>query len=220
MSLTARYALGTTFGQIGPNSITIAATRTNSVQPDQVLVVLTVTSGTTAGLDDITGALTGTGISGASFTGVYTTSFYPYGNPTPQTFFVWSFTLTAPIAKLSSTLSQLVSAHQTISGNNSGLTLTFSVQGTQVSQQLQQSQLCSQAALLADAQAQAKQVAAAAGVSAGSVLSMTEGGGAVLAVQGAPPLAAVAIPANLGGSFVIPRVFTLACSLTIQFQLI
>ena len=70
------------FGQLGPNSITITATRTNNIQPDQVLVGLNVTSGTTAGLDDITGALTGAGISGTSFTGVYTTHIYsPTKNP-------------------------------------------------------------------------------------------------------------------------------------------
>jgi len=218
-SLTARYALGTMFGQLGPNSITITATRTNNIQPDQVLVGLNVTSGTTAGLDDITSALTGAGIAGTIFTRVYTTTFYPYGSQTPQAALVWSFTLTAPLAKLSSTLSQVLSAQQTISGNNSGLTLTFNVAGMQVSQHLQQSQPCSQAALLADAQAQAKQVAAAAGVSAGPILSMGEGGSAVLPLQVAPGLAAVAIPANLNGSFIFPTVFNLTCSLTVQFQL-
>jgi len=172
-SLTVRFALGAMFGQPGPNSITITATRTNNIQPDQVLIVLSITSGTTAGLDDITGALIGAGISGASFTGVYTTNIYvPTKNP--QTALLWSFTLTAPLGKLSATLSQVLSAEQTISGNNSGLTLTFYVEGMQVSQQLLQSQTCPQAALLLDAQAQAKQVATAAGVSAGAILSMSE----------------------------------------------
>ena len=217
-SLTVRFALGAMFGQTEPNSITITVTRTNNIQPDQVLIVLSVTSGTTAGLDDITDALIGAGISGASFTGVYTNNIYlPAKNP--QTALLWSFTLTAPLGKLSAALSQVLSAEQTISGNNSGLTLTFYVEGMQVSPQLQQSQPCSQAALLADAQAQVKQVAAAAGVSAGQVLSMAEGGGPVLAVQGAPPLAAGDIAANLGGSFVIPTVLRLTCSLTVQFQL-
>jgi hypothetical protein len=201
------------FGQLGPSSITITATRTNNIQPDQVLVGLNVTSGATAGLDDLTSALTGAGISGATFTGVYTANIYPSTN-----FLIWSFTLTAPLAKLSSILSQVLSAHQTISANNSGLTLTFYVEGMQVSQQLRQSQPCSQASLLVDAQAQAKQVAAVAGVSAGPILSMAEGGGAVLA-QGAPALAAVAIPANLGGAFIFPTVFNFTCSLTVQFQL-
>jgi hypothetical protein len=170
-SLTARYALGAMFGQTGPNSITITATRTNNIQLDQVLIGLSVQSPTTAGLDDITGALTGAGISGTSLTGVYTTNL-AFFTKNPQTALVWSFTLTAPLVKLSSTLSQILSAQQSISGNNSGLTLTFYVEGMQVSQQLQRSQPCSQAALLSDAQSRAKQVAAAAGVSVGSILSV------------------------------------------------
>src|SRR6516162_1205845 len=80
-SLTVRFAVGAMFAQPGPNSITITATRANNIQPDQVLVGLNVTSGTTAGLDDITGALTGAGISGTSLTGVYTTNLDFSKNP-------------------------------------------------------------------------------------------------------------------------------------------
>jgi uncharacterized protein YggE len=208
-SLTVRFALGVMFGQPEP-VITITATRTNAIQPDQVLIGLSVTSGTTAGLDDITGALTGAGISGANFAGVYTTTIYTTsgGLPTRQGALVWSFTLTAPVAKLSATISQVLSSEQTISANNSGLTLTFYVEGMQVSQQLQQSQPCPQAALLADAQAQAKQVAAAAGVSAGPILSMAEGT-SVPAVQAALGLAMLTV-------YLTPQTL---CSLTVQFQL-
>ena len=100
----------------------------------------------------------------------------------------------------------------------------------QVSQQLQRSQPCSQAAQLSDAQSWAKQVAAAAGVSVRSILSMAEGGGAVLASpQVAPDFAAnvtlfnpVAVPVPATFPFFTPTVLNtphLACSLTIQFQL-
>ena len=223
-SLTVRFALGMMFGQPEPN-ITITATRINNIQPDQVLVGLSVTSGTTAGLDDITSALTSAGISGASFIGVYTTSIYvPTKNP--QTALLWSFTLTAPLGKLSATLSQVLSAEQTISGNNSGLTLTFYIEGTQVSPQLQQSQPCSQAALLADAQAQAKQVAAAAGVTAGAILSMGEGSSGVAALQVVPGyqfVAATSFTSVLGGGAAYSNTLltptSLTCSLTVQFQL-
>ena len=228
-SLTVRFAVGAMFAQPGPNSITITATRANNIQPDQVLVGLNVTSGTTAGLDDITGALTGAGISGTSFTSVYTTNIY---SPTknPQTALVWSFTLTTPLVKLSSTLSQILSAQQSISGNNSGLTLTFYVEGMQVSQQLQQSQPCSQAALLSDAQSWAKQVAAAAGVSVGSILSMAEGGGAVGASLQVVPafrtgdFTSVVTSGGLGFASFLPTTVYSApsptCSLTVQFQLL
>jgi hypothetical protein len=222
-SLTARFALGAMFGQPQPN-ITITATRTNVIQPDQVLIGLNVQSATTAGLEDITGALNGAGISGANFMQVST--FLSQTGLQSQTGLVWSFTLTAPLSKLSATLTQLVSAEQTISGDNSGLTLTFYVEGLQISPQLQQSQPCSQAALLADAQAQAKQVAAAAGVSAGSILSMTEGTSGAAGLQVAPPGWLVSgdfVAGNsVGASFSTSTVATSpqpTCSLTVQFQL-
>jgi hypothetical protein len=68
------------------NLISLLRTRTNNVQPDQVLIGLRVTSSTTAGLDDIAGALTGAGITGANFAGVYTSTIYTTsgGFPTPQ----------------------------------------------------------------------------------------------------------------------------------------
>jgi uncharacterized protein YggE len=204
-SLTVRFGLGIMFGQPGPNSIAITATRTNAIQPDQVLIGLNVQSPTTAGLDDITGALTAAGIPGTNFTQVYTTTIYPTsgGPPMTQAALVWSFTLTATLAKLSATLTQILSAQQVISGNNSGLTLNFYLQGMQVSPQLQQSQPCPQAALLADAQARAKSVAAAAGVSAGSILSMSEASFGTVALQVVP-------------GFTTPQP---TCSLTVQFQL-
>jgi uncharacterized protein YggE len=220
-SLTARFALGAMFGQPEP-IISITATRTNAIQPDQVLIGLNVQSPTMAGLDDITGALSGAGVSGANFTQVYT--FQSQNGLQTQTGLVWSFTLTAALSKLSATLGQLVSAEQTISGNNSGLTLTFYVEGTQISPQLQQSQSCSQAALLADAQAQAKAVAAAAGVSAGSILSMGEGVSPGIALQAVPAFQTGILETSGVGfaSFVTPPVLPTpqpTCSLTVQFQL-
>jgi uncharacterized protein YggE len=228
-SLTARFALGAMFGQPEPNTITITATRANGIQPDQVLIGLNVQSPTTAGLDDITGALAGVGIAGATFTRVYTTTIYSVsgGVQTPQNQLVWSFTLTAPLVKLSATLTQILSAQQTISGNNSGLTLTFYVEGLQISPQLQAAQPCSQAALLADAEAEAKQVAARAGVSAGSILSLGEGGSGVAAFELDPTQAMATagfVTSGLGyASLLTPPVLPApqpTCTLTVQFQLL
>jgi uncharacterized protein YggE len=97
----------------------------------------------------------------------------------------------------------------------------------QPSQQLQQSQTCPQAALLADAQAQAKQVAAAAGVSAGVILSMAEGSTDTIAV---PTVAyrfgdftAGVITSGVGYASLLPSPVLPTpqptCSLTVQFQL-
>ena len=125
------------------------------------------------------------------------------------------------VSGVSATLTQIFSAQQTISGNNSGLTLTFYVEGMQVSQQLQQSQSCSQAALLADAQAQAKAVATAAGVSAGSIVNMAEGStGAIGGVYAGAALTFGYVTNSLNSFnssvFSSPQV---TCSLTVQFQL-
>ena len=106
-SLTVRFALGAMFGQPEP-IITITATRSNAIQPDQVLIGLTVRSPTTAGLDDITGTLTAAGISGTNLTGIATSAGnYPINtgittstSGQPQSQLVWAFTLTAPLAKL------------------------------------------------------------------------------------------------------------------------
>ena len=64
---------------------------------------------------------------------------------------------------------------QTIAQNNSGLTLTFTVEGTQASQshKMQQSQPCSNADLIADATAQAQKLAAAAGLTLGPILRLS-----------------------------------------------
>jgi len=57
--------------------------------------------------------------------------------------------------------------------NNSGLTLSFSIGGTQVSPQLQQMQTCSVADLLSDARTKAQQLANAANLFLGTVLAMS-----------------------------------------------
>ena len=92
----------------------------------------------------------------------------------------------------------------------------------QISPQLEQSQPCSQAPLLADAQAQAKAVATAAGVSAGAILSMSEGVPGVAALQAVPTFAVSGSFISGLASFVTPPALpTLqpTCTLTVEFQL-
>jgi hypothetical protein len=52
------------------NTITIAASQTNTLQPVQGTMVIGVTSGLTAVRDDVTAALLGAGITGTSFSSV------------------------------------------------------------------------------------------------------------------------------------------------------
>jgi hypothetical protein len=204
------------FAQLESHTLSISASRSINLQPDQVVFGLTVNSGATASLDQIVSALAGLGITSANLTGVNS-------YPAPTTF-QWNFTLAAPLANLSATIGSLAKLQQTIAQNNSGLMLTFSVNGTQVSQQLQQSQSCSNADLIADATAQAQKLAAAAGLTLGPVRQLSN----------APPLESsgpgyvVPVLAERVGFFLNVGSFSLlgaapspvTCSLLVKFQLL
>jgi uncharacterized protein YggE len=217
-SVGVTFALGLMLGQPGPNPIAITASRTSSPQLDQVLFGITVNSGLSAGLDDITGALQAAGISGAIFSNVSTSASTAWSVGSLQ----WWFTLTAPLTKLNATLAQLGAAQQTIANKNSGLGLTFSVSGPQPSPQVQESQACSQAGLLVDAQAMAQKVAAAAGTSAGAILSISDGSGYPAGIGGAVFAGQVigfSQYSLVQNAWTTPRASLPPCSQTFQFQL-
>jgi hypothetical protein len=155
------------FGQVVSPTLTITATRSVLLQPDDVAFSLTVSSSATASLDQIVAALSGLGVTSANLASVFNGPSLP---------FQWSFTLNVPIAKLTTTIGSLTELEQNIGQNNSGLALTFTVDGTQASQlsgQIQQSQPCSNSDLIADATAQAQKVAAAAGFTLGPILKLS-----------------------------------------------
>src|SRR5260370_95859 len=82
--------------------------------------------------------------------------------------FLFAFVLSA-----SSAVGQLHSNSITITQINSGLTLSFSVSGLQVSQDLLHSQTCTVTDLLSDARSQAQKLATAANLYLGTVLAMS-----------------------------------------------
>jgi hypothetical protein len=81
--------------------------------------------------------------------------------------------LPAPLAQMKATVAALSSLQQSIMQNSSGLALTFSVQGVQVSPGLQQSQMCSIPDLIGDATARAQKLATAGGLTLGPILAMS-----------------------------------------------
>lgn len=205
------------FAQLDSNSVTVTATRTMTHQPDQVLFGVTVQSGLNTSLDDVVAVLQGSGITAANFSSISTPPpLVLTGNPIPapavMPMLQWTFALSVPLAKIQDTIATLSALQKSIAQQNKGLTLSFSVQGTQVSAQLQQSQVCPIPDLLADAQAQAQKLAAAAGLSLGAVLAMSSG---------------VSVPSSVSSSFsltgllltpapVLPSV----CSMTVKFALL
>jgi spore germination protein YaaH len=205
------------FAQLESHTLAISASRSINLQPDQVVFGLTVSSAATASLDQIVSALAGLGITSASLAGV--------NNYSAPTTFQWNFTLAAPVASLSATIGALTKLQQTIAQNNSGLTLTFAINGTQVSQQLQESQSCSNSDLIADATAQGQKLAAAAGLTLGPILR----------VSNVPVNQNYAVPSIVGrlGSSVSGVLFAsfsdflvsapltpVTCSLLVTFQLL
>ena len=216
-SITLTFGLGYS-GNPGPHTISITASRSASPGPDQVVILIAVQSPVGAGLDDVTGALTQAGISGASTSGVFTETYTLNGNA--QSYLLWSFTLTEPLANLKNTIAQLAAAQTAIAKQNSGLTLSISSASPQTSQQAQP--VCSQAALIADATMQAQALAGAAGVSLGQITALD----AVVSLPAVRVGAVIYDPVTsvVGSgfaSFLLPNSAPLptTCSLFVQFQL-
>jgi hypothetical protein len=164
------------FGQLESNSVTVTASQSLNLQPDQVLFGVYVTASINSSLEDVLAALKGSGITIANLSGVGNAP--PIGVVTgnyPAPPIQWSFALAVPFAQMKATVTALTSLQQSIMQANNGFTLSFSVQGTQVSASVLQSQVCSITGLIADATAQAQKLASAAGLNLGSILAMSSG---------------------------------------------
>ncbi len=166
------------FGQLDSNSITVSVSNNANLQPDQAVFSVTVVSSSTSGLDDVLAALQGSGITAANFTGVSTqaqiiSSLGASPPPIPVPTLGWSFSLPVPLANTKATVATLTTLQQNITKLNNGMSLSFGIVGTQVSQQLAQSQTCSLAGLIASATTQAQNLATASGLTLDSILALS-----------------------------------------------
>ena len=109
---------------------------------------------------------------------------------------------------MKATVTALTSLQQSIMQANSGFTLSFSVQGTQVSASLQQSQVCSIPGLIADATTQASKLASAAGLNLGSIAAMSSAGSN-------SGIAFETISGAFSSQLTVPQ----SCALTVKFTL-
>jgi len=189
--------------QLDSNSVTVTASRSASLQPDQVVFSLQVQSGMSTSLDDVVAALHGLGVTAANFTGINSAQFIS-GIQQPPPTLLWNFQFSAPLSKMKDTISQLTTLKQTLAQQNNGLLLAFNVAGTQVSQQLAQSQPCVIADLLADARAQAQKLASAAGFTLDVIQALSS----VSSIQAAQGL-------SLLGASVVPP-----CTVTVKFAIL
>jgi hypothetical protein len=164
-------SLSVAFAQVDSNSITVTASRgPSSGPPDQAVFSVVVASGVDTSLDDVIALLQGTGISTANLQAL---DEYPIASgsagQTTETL-NWRFSFTAPLAKNKDTIAMLTNLQATIAKKNNGVTMSFSIQGTQSSVQ---PQTCSQSDLLTDARTQAQKLADGAGVSVGNILALS-----------------------------------------------
>lgn len=174
LKLLLAFAISATlaFAQLESNSITVTASRYSSVQPDQVVFTVDVTSGLDTKLDDVIAALAGSGVTLANFNG--TMPAVAWSGSLPVTTIIdWSFTLPVPISQIKATVASLSILQQSIAQKNNGLALSFAIRGTQSSPQVLQSVACSISDLMSDARAQAQKIANATGFTLGYVLSMS-----------------------------------------------
>jgi hypothetical protein len=204
--------------QLDSNSVTVTASRNTNLQSDQVVFAVAVDTPMDVALNDVVAALQNAGITLSNFAGARTGGSFgvitippPPQAPPPQ--LEWTFGMPVAISKLPDTTATLRSVQQSIAANNKSWTMSFNVQGTQVSLALQQSQVCSIPDLIADARVQAQKLASAAGMSVGNVLAMSSG--TSMTQQGS----AVYLASTVGLLFSSPLVSPQICTATVKFAL-
>jgi uncharacterized protein YggE len=202
------------FAQLDSNSITVSASTNATLQPDQVVFSVSVQASINTGLDDVLTALQGSGITAANFSGVNTQgqTIATLGAmpPMPAPTLTWSFTLPAPLANIKATVASLTTVQQNIAKLDNGLVLSFSIIGTQVSQQLAQSQTCSLSGLITAATTQAQSLAAASGLTLGAILALSSSTSSV--VSNSQVVANGAMLATISSSAPAP------CAITVKFN--
>jgi hypothetical protein len=217
---TPGCSMTVTFGlpvaRSGPNTITISASRTTNPPADQAVIEVNVISGLTSGLSDINTALASAGVTGAIFTGVSTETVYG-SNSQFQSVLQWFFTVTTPLTKVSSTLTQLAAAQQSVTQQNAAWSLSYYIVNLQASPQSQP--VCNEAGLAADARAQAQTIAAAAGVGVGAILNLSDQAGSSSAGIFVSGDFSAIFPGGFS-AFGLAPVPSSTCSMSVQFQLL
>lgn len=219
-SLLAYVSLA--FGQQDTNALTITASRRLTVEPDEAVFAITVSSSRSTGLDQVVAALQGTGVTAANLSSVNSVDLPSFKAPNVMAL-EWSFVLPVPLKTMKSTVAALAALEQNISQNAGVLGLSFNLAGTQASPELLQSQQCPIGGLLADATAQAQQLAAASRLVVGPVVALAQpsvSAGPAPILEPSPYVFATLSQFVVAAHFyrlVIPET---ACSITVKFSLL
>ncbi len=192
------------FGQLDSDTLTVSVSQSVNLQPDQIVFGIIQIAPPGRSLDEVLASLKAAGITQATFS---TVSSVP-GSPNLQ----WLFTIAVPLSKMRATSAQLTAQK-----------ILFSVQGLQVSDELQRAPQCSIPSMFADIRTQAKTIADAAGLVVGDVLAISQENAQVgVQLQQQNPPTAIG---RLGQWFSAPLFTTplpapVNCFLTVQFKLL
>jgi hypothetical protein len=212
------FAAAGTLGRA--DTITISASRTVNVPPNQVQLSITLQSDAGASLDQVVSALNGTGITAADLSGV---SSPPSSTGPGISYLRWSFQLTVSISKLNTVAGTLAQIQQTLQKQNVGWDLSYFIGSSQVSPALQATQPCPYPALISDAQAFAQKLAGAVGRSLGSLVAVSDAGassfGASFGLLLVPTLATRVISDPFLGIPGVPFYTGASCTATVTFDL-
>jgi uncharacterized protein YggE len=169
--LTAPVALA----QLDDDTITVFAIRPLNLQPDQVVISVSVQSPSTASLADVLDAIAASGISAADVTSAYTAPAYdPLTGERVQST-QWAFSPAVSFAQLKKVVASLESLQKNLQPGT-GMSLNYVLVGTQVSLELQAANQCAYPTLVSDAQAQGQKLAAEAGGRLGPILALSDPG--------------------------------------------
>jgi uncharacterized protein YggE len=193
-------SMSAAFAQVNTpsGSVTVTAALGQNVQPDQVAFLVSIQSPLTATLDDVMGALQGSGITLANFLNLSSAQQYSTNGKVTATLLVWSFQLPVSLANLKSETAVLQALSTTLGKGQSSLALSYTINGQQTSNQAL-AQACAMNDLVASARTKARQVAVAANQTLGSVLSLS-----------------TSVSTQIGPSAVAPYVIP-SCTLTVVF---
>src|SRR5258708_15774138 len=143
------------FGQLDSDTLTVSVSQSFALQPDQALLSISLLTPASTSLDELVASLKGSGITAANISNVSLLREHTL---------VWQFTLAVPFSKIVSTAAQLGAQK-----------IPFYVQGSWVSIESRQAQQCPISSLMAVAKVRAKQIADAAELVVGGVLTLSSG---------------------------------------------
>jgi hypothetical protein len=193
------------FGQLDSDTLTVSVSQSVNLQPDQVVFEIRVTTPATTGLDEVVASLKNDAV---KFSGV--TSSRDHATLT------WFFTLAVPFSKLAATAAQLDAQK-----------IPFYVQGSQVSAESQQAQQCPVSSLMVAAKLRAKQVADAAELVVGDILTLSSGNPMTTSSRISVPTPILNLDPTGGSpipsvvpSFPIQPAITSNCTLIMKFKLL